>query len=212
MLQPFGVIFSLILVFFLNQNFCYADAPTIDQKVFSILTSNQLGLETKMDEKLTDTIISLFEKDQIKDTSKINIIFDFWASWCGPCKESIPMYIEFLKQQSKLKDTKFVFIFINEDDSIKDATDFLRSTTNNKKENEFTELLNFKNQNLKMISIFDQKQKIYKSIDFESIPYTLIYQITDFNKSKDFNWTGKVILQKSGFNSKSIPKIKNLIQ
>ena len=73
-----------------------------------------------------------FSVDAIKNTTaeKINldtykgkvIYVDFWASWCGPCKRSLPKLQEF---REKYKDKGFEVIAINMDEDIHDANIFL---------------------------------------------------------------------------------------
>ena len=52
------------------------------------------------------------------------IIVDFWASWCGPCQESLPFF-ESLHQ--KYKDKGLVVVGIAMDDDLKNSKDFLKN-------------------------------------------------------------------------------------
>lgn len=47
---------------------------------------------------------------------------DFWASWCGPCRESLPLY-EKMRQQ--LAAEAFSIVAINLDENREDAEQFL---------------------------------------------------------------------------------------
>lgn len=49
------------------------------------------------------------------------VYVDFWASWCGPCKESFPWLNEMSKKYPNLK-----IVGINLDKNQKDADDFLK--------------------------------------------------------------------------------------
>jgi thiol-disulfide isomerase/thioredoxin len=51
------------------------------------------------------------------------VILDFWASWCGPCKESFPVLNEL---KAKYGNQGLVIIGINEDEQKSDMQDFLK--------------------------------------------------------------------------------------
>jgi thiol-disulfide isomerase/thioredoxin len=52
------------------------------------------------------------------------VIVDFWASWCGPCKESFPAMNDL---QKKYGDKGLVIIAVNEDEEKSDMQDFLKA-------------------------------------------------------------------------------------
>jgi cytochrome c biogenesis protein CcmG/thiol:disulfide interchange protein DsbE len=54
-------------------------------------------------------------------TGKV-VYVDFWASWCGPCRQSLPLY-EALK--NRLAEDRFKIIAINLDEKREDAERFL---------------------------------------------------------------------------------------
>jgi len=62
---------------------------------------------------------------KLPDTLKGKIVIvDFWASWCGPCKESFPAMNDL---QKKYGDQGLVIIAVNEDEEQSDMRDFLKA-------------------------------------------------------------------------------------
>lgn len=51
------------------------------------------------------------------------VMVDFWASWCGPCKETFPVMNDL---QKKYGDQGLVIVAINEDEESSDMQDFLK--------------------------------------------------------------------------------------
>jgi len=52
------------------------------------------------------------KKSELKDYRGKVILLNFWATWCGPCKEEMPSMEELYKQ---LKEKDFVFLTISVD-------------------------------------------------------------------------------------------------
>ena len=50
------------------------------------------------------------------------VLIDFWASWCGPCREALPQYD---KLYSELARADFEIVAVNLDEDIADAKKFL---------------------------------------------------------------------------------------
>jgi thiol-disulfide isomerase/thioredoxin len=54
------------------------------------------------------------------------VLVDFWATWCDPCKESIPAYEKLYAEQ---KESGFVVVGIDEDDEKADVAVFVRKNS-----------------------------------------------------------------------------------
>ena len=104
---------------------------------------------------------------QDRDGSIINLkkinsdkiyIFNFWATWCAPCKEEMPSL-----DKLHAKDGIFVFPINLEDKNLK-------------KTDKFYDDLNIANLNV----YFDEGLKLTKAFSIRGVPTTII-----FNKNKD---------------------------
>ena len=52
------------------------------------------------------------------------VVIDFWASWCGPCKDEIPWWNQL---QAKYKGQGLIIIGVSEDDTVDDVKNFLKT-------------------------------------------------------------------------------------
>lgn len=71
------------------------------------------------------TLKTLDEERQIslKDYRGKVIYLDFWASWCGPCRKSLPMLNEL---RNELKDRGFEVLALNVDETREEGLRFLK--------------------------------------------------------------------------------------
>jgi len=82
------------------------------------------------------------------------VIVDFWASWCGPCKESFPAMNEL---QKKYGDRGLVILAVNEDEDASDMQDFLK-------------------QNPTVFSVVrDAKQKLVAAAGIQTMPGSFMF-------------------------------------
>lgn len=66
---------------------------------------------------LTDLTGKKLTLDDVKARHKGKVIYvDFWASWCGPCREAMPASADLRKT---LKDKNVAFVYLSIDGSIK---------------------------------------------------------------------------------------------
>lgn len=75
--------------------------------------------------KLPAVKLNAHNLSDMKDLQGKVVLVDFWASWCGPCKEALPHYG---KLYEKYKDKGLVVIGINADDDLAERDAFLKST------------------------------------------------------------------------------------
>jgi thiol-disulfide isomerase/thioredoxin len=59
----------------------------------------------------------------LPDLANKVVLVDFWATWCGPCKESFPLYS---RLQSDLAGHGFTIVAVSMDKKPKDYADFLK--------------------------------------------------------------------------------------
>tara|TARA_R110002072_G_scaffold47597_4_gene130807 strand:+ start:903 stop:1418 length:516 start_codon:yes stop_codon:yes gene_type:complete len=64
----------------------------------------------------------------LKDFSGKVVLIDFWASWCGPCRQSFPWMND---MQAKYKDQGFEVLAVNLDNEKENAERFLKEVPAN---------------------------------------------------------------------------------
>lgn len=72
------------------------------------------------------TLDSLTDGDEIslEDFRGKGVVLNFWATWCGPCREEMPLFEETWK---KYKDKDVVFLGIDVMDDKDNASEFLET-------------------------------------------------------------------------------------
>ena len=117
----------------------------VSQNIFAEnLTSADLELPGLADGKILNIRFNEFDF----------IVLDFWASWCGPCQDSLPFYEE---QNELWKKKRVLFIGVNVDSDKQEALDFL------------------KKQPIKYPVIIDTNRKLSGKLNVNAIPRTFIF-------------------------------------
>lgn len=112
---------------------------------------NAFAASISLDSLPKATLLNATAKSTNELKGKI-VLVDFWASWCEPCKESLPFYQEL---QKKNKDIEV--ILVNEDSDKKLGEDFL------------------KEKQIHLASRYDAESALAKAWDMEALPMLFVF-------------------------------------
>lgn len=90
-----------------------------------LLTLSTSVFAVSVGDKAPNFKLKNLETGKVESLSKYRgkvVYLDFWASWCGPCRQSLPLLNGLRKD---LKKSGFEVIAVNLDENLSDATDFL---------------------------------------------------------------------------------------
>lgn len=128
---------------------------------------------------LIKTKVQTFEKISVSLTDKFTgelLVLDFWASWCEPCKESLPFYQE-LQKKHGARGLQVLAVSVDED--IQDASSFVS-----------------KNK-LTLTFLWDPNGNVARSLSIHALPSTLIVDKSGkiLHRERGFTKTSKTKIE-----------------
>lgn len=94
---------------------------------FTLISFNSNAASGNIDlsgRTLTDTDGTVWDLEQLQDDNYI-IIFDFWATWCGPCIGSIPGLDEIWEDHGPMGDQTYIVFSIETDNATNNELDII---------------------------------------------------------------------------------------
>jgi thiol-disulfide isomerase/thioredoxin len=98
-------------------------APLLAMTPGLVFALSLLAAGTKIGESFPDLNAFKLEGKLPEDAKNKVVLVDFWASWCGPCKDSFPVMEEIHKRYSE---QGLVIIAVNVDENRADMEEFLK--------------------------------------------------------------------------------------
>lgn len=112
------------------------------------------------------------------------VMLNFWASWCGPCRQEMPLMDDIYKKYEKLG---FTILAVNVDEDSADADRFLRDVP------------------VSFPVLYDNESRISELYDVDAMPTTIMI---DRNGNKRFLHRG----YKDGYEKDYVKEVKKLIR
>mgnify|MGYP000494598302 CR=1 FL=1 len=112
------------------------------------------------------------------------VMLNFWASWCGPCRQEMPLMDDIFK---KYEDLGFTILAVNVDEDSADADRFLKSVP------------------VSFPVLYDNDSKVSEMFSVDAMPTTVMI---DRDGNKRFIHRG----YKAGYENDYVKQVKKLIR
>ena len=152
----------------------------------ALLSFSQAGFTNEIEGAAPD--FTLKSKDggniRLQDLRGEVVLLNFWASWCGPCRQEMPLMDEIYKQY---KDLGFTILAVNVDEDSADADRFLSSVP------------------VSFPILYDQQSKVSELYKVDAMPTTVLI---DRDGNKRFLHRG----YKVGYEDEYEQQVKQLVR
>ena len=98
------------------------------------------------------------------------VLLDFWASWCGPCKKSLPLLVDLEEKYAGLK-----VLAVNIDDDRENALDFM------------------KRHNLDLTVIYDSDKSVAENYGVSAMPSAVLIDRNGVVRYVKYGYTDREI-------------------